>query len=930
MTTQKKTSKELENDLKELQNKYDNLKTKCEKEISKYKKAQISLLDIEKKFRVITENTCDTIAVFDMGFIMTYISPSVEKTFGYKPEEAIQLNFDQILTPDSLSIVYNLLEIILQQAATDAPDEDLLKPLELELYKKDGTTLWAEVSFAFLKDNNNQFTGIVTISRNITLYKLAEEDLRKSEDRFKTLSSLTTEGIMIHEGGVIIEANFACAKILGYERPEDLIGKQGMEVVGFCRGSREKVEECLRINSTETINGEIINRAGKTIPVETRGIPFVFQGRCVRLVTLRDISKRMKAENSLRASVSLLDASLESTADGILIVNSERKIAKWNQKFLKMWHLSDEILDHHDDAAVVKLILKQLADPHPFLEKIKHLYEHPEESSFDLLYFNDGRVFERYSQSQRIGDEIVGRVWSFRDITERKKAEETISMLAHAIKSISESVSITDMFDKTLFVNKAFLKTYQYEEDELLGNNINLVRSPNNSADLVKKILPATLKGGWQGELINRRKDGSEFPVFVSTSVIRNEKQEPIALIGVANDITKRKQAEAELIQAKERAEESDRLKSAFLANMSHEIRTPMNGILGFAGLLKEPGLSGEAQAEYIRMIEKSGDRMLNIINDIIDISKIEAGVIKVKIKETNINEQMDYIHNFFKPEVEDKGMKLFFKKTLPDKEAIVLTDREKLLAILTNLVKNAIKYTLTGYIEFGYHLKTERNQSYLEFYVKDTGIGIPEDRQEAIFERFIQADVVDKMALQGAGLGLAIAKAFVEMLKGKIWVKSNHGQGSVFSFSIPYNTGHSVQKTAEAVKSELPVNKIDNLKILIAEDDETSSMLLSFEVEKYSREILKARTGIEVLEIFRNHKDLDLVLMDVQMPEMSGLEATKKIRQHNKDVVIIAQTAFGLSGDREKAIAAGCNDYISKPINLSALNKLMQKYFKQ
>jgi PAS domain S-box-containing protein len=252
---------------------------------------------------------------------------------------------------------------------------------------------------------------------------------------------------------------------------------------------------------------------------------------------------------------------------------------------------------------------------------------------------------------------------------------------------------------------------------------------------------------------------------------------------GIISDITDRKMAEEELIAAKEKAEESDRLKSAFLANISHEIRTPMNGILGFAELLKEPGLTGEEQREYLRIIEHSGARMLSIINDIIDLAKIESGQMEVFTSAVNLEEQLDFIYSFFKPEVEKKGMELIFRRTVPAPEMIVLTDREKILAILTNLVKNAIKYTRQGYIEFGYR----QSNGHLRFFVKDTGQGIPTDRQSAIFERFVQADVADKQALQGAGLGLAISRAYVEMLGGAIGVESRPGYGSEFHFTIPY-----------------------------------------------------------------------------------------------------------------------------------------------
>jgi len=246
---------------------------------------------------------------------------------------------------------------------------------------------------------------------------------------------------------------------------------------------------------------------------------------------------------------------------------------------------------------------------------------------------------------------------------------------------------------------------------------------------------------------------------------------------------------------AKEKAEESDRLKSAFLANMSHEIRTPMNGILGFTELLKEPKLNDKEQLEYIGIIEKSVKRLLNIINDIVDISKIEAAQVEVNIAESNINDQIEYINTFFQPEFESKGLKHSFKNGLSTNESIIKTDREKIYSILSNLVKNAIKYTNTGSIEFGYDLvRTQpgtaaQDRLFLQFYIKDTGIGIPKDRQKAVFERFIQADISDVMAFQGAGLGLSISKAYVEMLGGKIWVESEPGKGSIFYFTIPYTS---------------------------------------------------------------------------------------------------------------------------------------------
>ncbi|MDO9595143.1 MAG: ATP-binding protein [Lutibacter sp.] len=416
--------------------------------------------------------------------------------------------------------------------------------------------------------------------------------------------------------------------------------------------------------------------------------------------------------------------------------------------------------------------------------------------------------------------------------------------------------------------------------------------------------------------------------LYTKKIAIRDKKGNVKYLLGISEDITAQKEIEKQLIAAKERAEQSDRLKSAFLANMSHEIRTPMNGILGFADLLKEPDLSGEKQQKYIDIIQKSGIRMLNIINDIVDISKIEAGLMQVDLKDSDINEQVEFIYTFFKPEVEAKGLQFVIKKSLSANEAIVKTDREKLYAILTNLIKNAIKFTNEGFIEFGYQLIKDNGIANLEFYVKDTGIGISKDKQEAIFERFIQADISNLMVLQGTGLGLAITKAYVEILGGKIWVESEEGIGSTFYFTIPGNIeldeAFEIKNDKESLEKSKPIEK---LKILIAEDDEPSAMLISMTVEGLSSKIITAGTGTEAVYFCRNNPDLDLILMDIQMPGMNGYEATSQIRQFNKDVVIIAQSAYALSHDRQKAIDAGCNDYISKPILKDDLLLIIQKH---
>src|SRR5665647_2118760 len=492
------------------------------------------------------------------------------------------------------------------------------------------------------------------------------------------------------------------------------------------------------------------------------------------------------------------------------------------------------------------------------------------------------------------------------------------------ISSMDELLILLNQEGNILNVNKATLDTLQYDRDELEGKSVTLLFEDEYLKKSALKIIT--------DEVVIKNKDGflltktgKNVPIIYSSSPIKNEDQIVIGTVFIARDITEHELISVELIKAKEKAEESDRLKSAFLANMSHEIRTPMNGILGFAGLLKEPDLTGEEQQEFIGIIEKSGERMLNIINDIVSISKVEAGQMEVSISETKINEQIEYIYTFFKPEALNNGIQLICKKTLTNEEAILKTDREKVYAVLTNLVKNAIKFTQAGSIEFGYQKKGD----FIEFYVKDSGSGVNKEHQEFIFERFRQGSESLNRKYEGAGLGLSISKAYVEMLGGKIWVESEEGKGSTFFFTLPYNTKSATKIVSnnEIISDDKEI-RINNLQVLIAEDDEASEKLITVAIKKFSKKIIKVTTGVGAVEACRNNPGIDLVLMDIKMPVMDGYEATRQIRQFNTEVVIIAQSAFALTGDREKAIEAGCNDYISKPMKQVVLTALIRKYF--
>lgn len=395
-----------------------------------------------------------------------------------------------------------------------------------------------------------------------------------------------------------------------------------------------------------------------------------------------------------------------------------------------------------------------------------------------------------------------------------------------------------------------------------------------------------------------------------------NEKK-PFQVFLTFTDITELKRTELELKKAKEKAEESDRLKSVFVANISHEIRTPMNGILGFAELLKLPEITKDSMEEYLEVIEASGKRMLNIINDLIDISRIEAGQIEIRKENTNIQELLTQMMLLFKTESDKKGIALKLNIQLPYKEYRVETDETRLSQIITNLLKNALKFTKNGYIELGCKIN---DFDYLHFYVKDTGSGIRKELQDKIFERFRQGDFADQY--EGVGLGLAISKAYVELLGGRIWIDSQPGKGSVFYFEIPIankKPAKTLMKGQENIVKSIPC-----LSILVAEDDEISFLFLKEALKRVGVVVYRAKNGSEAVNMIKNQSNINMVIMDIKMPVMTGIEATRHIKEISPGTPVIIQSAYANQKEIQNSFEAGCDDYITKPIDLKTLlNKI-------
>lgn len=368
-----------------------------------------------------------------------------------------------------------------------------------------------------------------------------------------------------------------------------------------------------------------------------------------------------------------------------------------------------------------------------------------------------------------------------------------------------------------------------------------------------------------------------------------------------------------ELIVAKQKAEESDKLKSAFLANMSHEIRTPMNGILGFSELLKEKNLSEQEKEKYIAIIHKGSHQLLDIINDLIDISKIEAGQVQVNVTDFLLSDLLKDIEIFFRPIAEKKGLQLNLDNKVAERHSWVSLDQVKIRQVLVNLIGNAIKFTDEGGIEFGCRFDGLQ----FRFHVSDTGIGIDSSHFSSIFDRFRQVEIVPSGKFGGTGLGLAITRSYVEMMGGSIHVKSEPGKGSRFIFTIPYAPAEKNPGTP--LQEESPMENPDygwfGKKILMVEDIEDNAVLIQQLLKSTGLEIIRAETGNDALLKLSAYSDFSMILMDMKLPDLDGYEVTRRLREMNIRIPVIAITAYAMSGDRERCLQAGCNDYLPKPL---------------
>jgi len=729
-----------------------------------------------------------------------------------------------------------------------------------------------------------------------------------------------------------------------YSREMRLRHKDGSYISVLSRGFiiRDKENQPLRITGT---NMDLTKREQEKRQIQSLNQQLAASEQQLKAAVqqLEASEQQLLAANQqLRAYNQQLESSerrfrelFEGSRDGIVIVNNTGKIINANKAYCNLLGYTLEELKELDDFNDITPERWHEWERENIFNKL--LEEKDYTGIFEKEYIRkEGEIIpvELQAYSYRDSEGNILFLWAVaRDLRELQELqqEKRIDRLR-----LEEAEKLGKMGHVDWDVQKASAYWSDeifriYERDPSLGvpdyDEIMALHVSEDAAILEKSVLECIDKGiGYELDLRAKMQSGKLKYLHIIGNPLKDRDGKVINIRGIVQDITERKEFEQEILKAKEKAEESDHLKTAFLANVSHEIRTPMNGIMGFANILQKTDLNNESFHKYVDIIKQSGDRMLNTVNDIIDISRIDAGQVEVQCEKVYIQNELESVYNFFLAEINPGRINFQLENNQNLKDEFLFTDHSKLNSIITNLLKNAIKFTDRGTITFG----CRKKDNGFEFFVRDTGIGIPLERQTAIFNRFEQADIQDKKAYQGSGLGLAIAKSYVEMLGGRIWFESELNSGTTFYFSIPEEDSNKKFESVDYItkKPQISMNLKQKIKILIAEDDEFSYEHFSIILEDIASDIIWAKSGTEAVELFRENKDIDLVLMDIKMPEMNGLDATRQIKQIDNRVTVIGQSAYAMAHDAKNAAEAGCDDYISKPIIKSNLMEKIQNFF--
>ena len=611
----------------------------------------------------------------------------------------------------------------------------------------------------------------------------------------------------------------------------------------------------------------------------------------------------------VQSQTEIIRATLESTGDGILVVDSTRRIVVFNQKWVEMWRIPASLLKARDGRAIEQFGQSQLRDPEGYAAQLQQFYADPDTHCDDVLEFVDGRTYERHMETLRISGRNVGKVWGFRDITERKRAEDELERTWNVSLDMLGICGFDGTFKR---LNAAWTRTLGFSIEDLLAESYMSIVHPEDLQATAAQV--EVLKAGSDTVAFSSRvrtKEGSYRWTEWNAAPIKGQQ----SFYAAGRDITERKQAEVELSQAKEAAEAANQAKSEFLANMSHEIRTPMNGVIGMIDLTLDTSLSAEQQ-EYLSMARTSADSLLTVINDILDFSKIEAGKLELDSTDFNLLDSLEEIVKSFAVRAHGKGIELVCD-VRPAVPQTVHGDPTRLRQVIVNLIGNALKFTEHGEVVLQAEVESQEGERIrLHFTVSDTGIGIPAAKSNAIFEAFSQADSSTTRKYGGTGLGLTIASQLVKMMGGKIWVESEVNRGSKFHFTAELG----VAQNAAPAELENPVS-LHDVQVLIVDDNATNRRLLAEMLTRWGMKAAVAADGPAALLALEQAQEagepFQVMLTDSEMPEMDGFTLAENVKQHPKlgRSTIIMLTSSGQRGDAARCRKAGLAGYLTKPI---------------
>jgi len=831
--------------------------------------------------------------------------------------------------------------------------------------RKDDTLI--DVLLTFLQiDKDDSSKGVLFSVVDISSQKSLKNEQINSEERLKIIFENAPDGIYLNDvTGTFIDGNRATEIITGYNR-EDLIGKSFYNLDLISGNDLVKATKILAKNVMGLKAGPDIfsvrTKQGKNVSVEISTYPVKINKQRLVLGICRDISKRLEEEEKLKDSERHRMFHIQQSPLAIIEWNLNFEVQQWNPAAEEIFGYSqEEAIGQHSSFIIDKeqeKRVEQVWNNVLTTKKSTNSINKNKRKNGDLIlceWHNTPLLDEN--------DNIVAIASFAQDITDRVRAEELKSVLynisnaANTTKSLNKLIGkireeLATIIDTTNFFialynkdSETFSLPYFTDEKDNIssfpaGKTISsLIINEKKPCLCTRQEINEKISRGeiepvgsipeiWLGIPLKIENEIIGVMVLQSYNNPNAYSESDLQILQfVSNQISltiQRKESEEQMAQALKSATEADMLKSAFLANMSHEIRTPLNGILGFSNLLKNQEISNSERLDYLSIIEQSGKRMMGVINDLIDISKVESGMTEVVLSDFNLTDTINYLFSFFKPEAESKGLQLECSSGLPRENAFIKSDKEKIYAIITNLVKNAIKYTKSGRIHFGYELVG----NLIKFTVTDTGIGIRKEKIDTIFNRFVQAGNTPTKSTEGVGLGLSITKAYVQLLNGKIWVESEPMKGSSFNFEIPYTQGNNTDNTEKMETFTKEHTQKNKLKILVAEDDAINRKLITYHLKGISDDLILTANGAEAVEALNGYTDINLILMDLKMPEMDGYEATRLIREKNKEVIIIGLSAFALEAEKNKALQNGFNDYVTKPVSKATLLKAIGNFF--